>query len=124
MKNMIKVLVIEPEKNPAVREIEDSLESLQGIVGGYIECIYPFEDEVGIICNEEGKLNGLPLNRALRSASGEIYDIISGTFIVAGLAEEDFGSLSDDLLRKYAARFFVPEVFIKMDGKLVVLPLV
>lgn len=121
---MIKVLVIEPEKKPAVREIEDSLESLQGIVGGYIECIYPFDDPVGIICNDEGKLNGLPLNRALRDKRGNVYDVISGTFIVAGLTEDDFGSLSDDLLRKYAARFFVPEVFMKIDGKLAVLPLV
>lgn len=116
--NMIKVLVIEPKKKPVVREIEGGLRSLQGIVGGYIEAIYPFEDEVGIICNEEGKINGLPLNRGLYR-NGELYDILCGTFIIAGLGTEDFCSLSDDLLRKYAAMFMLPMEFAKVNGRIV-----
>ena len=61
----MKVLVVAPEKEPYVKEISSGLSSLQKEVGGFIEAVYPFEDPVAIICNEEGKLEGLPLNRAL-----------------------------------------------------------
>ena len=118
----MKVLIIEPKQMPIVREIEGGLDSLQSIVGGYIEAIYPFEDEVGIICNEEGKLIGLPLNRALYH-EGEIYEIIAGTFIIAGLSEDNFCSLSDDLIKKYMDLFFLPQGFAKVDGKIVAFPL-
>lgn len=63
--NKISVLLVEPEKYPKVIEIDDSLESMQAVVGGSIEEYMPFEDEIAIICNEEGKLIGLPLNRAV-----------------------------------------------------------
>lgn len=66
-KNMISVLLVEPNKYPKMIEIEDSLEAMQKIVGGDIEEYMPFEDEVAIICNDEGKMNGLPLNRAVYS---------------------------------------------------------
>ena len=59
------VVACYPGKTAQAIEIDGSLESMQQIVGGYIEAIYPFDDPVAIICNEEGKLNGLPLNRAL-----------------------------------------------------------
>lgn len=105
MDNTIKVLIVEPEKDPRVEEISHTLESLQHIVGGYIEAMYPFEDPVAIICNEEGKLLNLPWNRPLYDEYGRIYDIIAGTFIIAGLTEDDFGSLSNELIEKYAALF-------------------
>ena len=57
-----------------MKEIGEELEDLQHEVGGYIEAVYPFEDEVAIVCNEEGKLEGLDLNRSLRGDDGEIYD--------------------------------------------------
>ena len=50
------ILVIKPMQTPKVKEIESSLESMQKEVGGYIQAIYPFEDSVALICNEEGKL--------------------------------------------------------------------
>ena len=68
----MKVLVVEPEKEPYVKEISSGLSSLQKEVGGFIEAVYPFEDPVAIICNEEGKLEGLPLNRALRDEDGHV----------------------------------------------------
>ena len=63
----ISVVLVEPNKYPEVVEIEDTLEAMQKIVGGCIEQYMPFDDEVAIICNDEGKLNGLPLNRAIYS---------------------------------------------------------
>ena len=56
---------MEPNKYPKMIEIDDTLESMQEVVGGDIEEYMPFEDEVAIICNEEGKVNGLTPNRAV-----------------------------------------------------------
>ena len=61
----ISVLLIQPGKYPKTVEIEDSLEAMQELVGGDIEEYMPFDDEAAIICNEEGKISGLPLNRAI-----------------------------------------------------------
>lgn len=60
------------------------------MVGGCIEAVYPFDDPVAIVCNEEAKLEGLPLNRALRDEDGDIYDIVAGTFMVVGLTGRQF----------------------------------
>ena len=117
----MKVIIVEPNEKARIAEIDNRLETLQSIVGGYIECIYPFDDNVGIIANEEGMLIGLEPNRALRNDEGSIYDIIFGTFIVAGLTEDDFGSLTDEKIEKYLAEFFLPELIFKADGRLVVL---
>ena len=111
MDEKMKVLVVEPMKTPYIKEIDKGLDSLQKEVGGYIEAVYPFEDRVGIICNEEGKLLGLKLNRALRDDDGEIYDVISGTFLVVGLGDEDFTSLNDKQIEKFSEMFKSPEIF-------------
>ena len=79
-KEKISVIFVEPNKYPKMIEIEDTLEAMQEIVGGYIEEYMPFEDEVAIVCNEEGKVNGLPLNRAVYGKDKEILDIIAGKF--------------------------------------------
>lgn len=60
----IKVLVIRPNKYPKIIEIENTLEAMQRVVGGRIEPFY-LDDNAVIICNDEGKMNGLPLNRAV-----------------------------------------------------------
>lgn len=108
----LRVLVVEPEKTPYVKEIPHTLEALQQEVGGLIEVIYPFRDMVGLVCNEEGKLLGLPLNRCLFDENGQLYDIICGTFLVTGLGAEDLASLSPDLLEKYYRHFQAIEYFV------------
>lgn len=97
----MKVLKVKPFENPAVIEIDDELETLQNEVGGYIECVYPFEDDVAIICNEEGKITGLPFNRVLRSNDGTIVDVLCGDFLVVGLTEDGFDSLTDERIKTY-----------------------
>ena len=97
----MKVLMVEPGKSPYAAEIESGLKSLQAAVGGDIQAVYPYEDPVALICNEEGKLMGLPLNRALFDDDGHIYDIVSGNFLIVGLGEENFTDLSPDLMEKY-----------------------
>ena len=120
----ILVVVVEPGKEPRIEEIDSGLESLQGMVGGYIQAIYPYDDPVALICNEEGKLEGLPLNRALRDEDGDIYDIVSGAFLVVGLTEDNFGSLSGELAIKFSQEFKQPESFAKLGDKIVVIPMI
>jgi len=74
------------------------------------------------VCNEYGKLFGQPLNRALQDDSGRIYDIIAGTFIIIGLGIDDFESLTEEMLTKYAKLFHYPETFVKINGKLHAIP--
>lgn len=57
------------------------------------------------VCNEEGKNLCLPFNRPLLDEHGLPYDIICGTFFVAGLGAEDFASLTDEQVQKYKAIF-------------------
>ena len=118
----IRVLRVEPGKAPEVREIERGLESLQHEVDGYIECVYPFEDPVALVVNEEGKLDGLELNRALRDETGGVCDIIAGSFLVVGLTDEDFCSLDDEMIKKYSEMFASPEIFLHIGGRLHVFP--
>ena len=106
----IKVIVVEPERESYVAQISNTLEMLQQVVGGRIEVSYPYRDMAAIVCNEEGKLNGLELNRILRDEAGEPYDIIAGTFMVVGLTEDDFGTLTPKQLEIYQQRFQTPQL--------------
>ena len=114
----MKVVKVEPMREPYIKEIEPGLKSLQKEVDGYIQAIYPFEDEVAVVCNEEAKLIGIELNRALYY-EGEIYDIVAGPFLVVGLTEDDFGDLSDELAEKYVKLFKEPEIFVRVNGNIV-----
>ena len=67
----MRILVVEPTKDPYVKEIDGSLASMQAIVGGFIQAVEPFDDpNVLLVCNEEAKLLGLPENRFLRNRNG------------------------------------------------------
>ena len=107
----MKVLIVEPGIAPREAEIDGGLKAMQDIVGGLIEAVYPYDDTVALVCNEEGKLLGLPLNRKL-----EDYDIIAGTFFICGLGEGDFASLPPDLMEKYKEKFARPEMFMRLAG--------
>ena len=91
-------------------------------MGGDIAASYPFSDPVGLVCNDEGKLIGLELNRGLRDEDGNLYDIMAGTFLVVGLGEEDFTSLPPELAQKYMEHFKQPEQFINLNGQIIALP--
>ena len=111
----MNVLVIEPYKEPYEKEINGKLKTLQGFVGGLIQVLYPFEDEhIGLICNDEGKLLGLPLNRALRDENGDIYDIIAGTFLICSAPpdSENFAGLSEEQMQKYKSKFEHIEIYL------------
>lgn len=121
----MRVLVVEPEHRPEIREIDGSLKAMQEIVGGYIQPIYPFDDPVALVCNDEGKLMNLRANRGLRDRDGQMYDIICGTFFLCGApADSDhFTSLTPEQIERYEKQFHTPEMFWGMDGRIVCLPL-
>jgi hypothetical protein len=101
------VLCVEPGKAPEEKEIGADLKSLQAEVGGLIECVY-LNDDPGtiLVCNEEGKLNGMEMNRRLGD------DIICGPFfLVRDNGEGDFASLTDRQVAEYKERFAEAEQF-------------
>ena len=116
----MKVLLVKPGEIARQVELGGSLEDMQQAVGGYIESYMPFEDEVALVCNDEGKMNGLPLNRGIRDDNGEIIDVICGDFFIcyAPIGSEYFHSLPDDLMEKYEEQFRLPEEFFRSsDGR-------
>lgn len=118
----IDVLLVEPGQYPRMTSIGSDLHSLQKAVGGDIEAIYPYDDPVAIVCAEEGKINGDPLNRAIRDEDNDIVDIIAGTFFVCGLGEKDFASLPKELQDKYEEKFHQPESFLKLGSRIMAIP--
>ena len=108
----MNVLLVEPNLDPRTIEIDGSLASMQSLVGGLIQAVYPFKDPVALICNDEGKLIGLPQNRPLKHPeTGEIYDIVCGPFFLCSAPpdSENFESLPDDLIEKYSKVFALPK---------------
>ena len=121
----LSVLLVEPNKYPKMIEIDDTLEAMQAVVEGDIEEYMPFEDEVAIICNEEGKVQGLPPNRAIYDESSrEMQDIICGKFFIAyaPFDSEKFQSLPPDLAEKYREKFKYPERFMRAGNEIVAVP--
>ena len=113
----ITVLMVEPHRHPYLKTVEHTLENLQSLVGGYIEATYPWDDPVGLICDDEGLYNpNHEWNRYI-----DDYHFIRGSFFICGLGEEDFTDIPEDMAMKYAEMFWQPESFIRMGGQLVVI---
>jgi hypothetical protein len=123
----MRVLVVEPECRPEVKEIDDSLSAMQEIVGGYIQAVHldDLDDSVVLVCNEEGKFMNLSANRGLRDKNGQMYDIVCGTFFLCGVPPDSdhFTGLTPEQIERYRERFYTPEMFWGMDGHIVCLPL-
>ena len=121
--NKIRVLLCKEGELAEVVEMEDGLKAMQELVGGLIEEYMPFtgddprEDNIAIVCNEEGKMNRMPLNRAIIDEDGQMLDIIAGPFFIcyAPLESETFESLPPDLEEKYRRKFEQSERFFKTE---------
>jgi len=101
----MRAIVIEPGKKAEVREIKNTLVELQNIVDGWIETTYSLDDNVCVICNDEGKLIGLEPNVEI---NGAVY---VGTIVIAGLTNHgtDFGDLTEDQEKRYLEMFKNPK---------------
>ena len=118
----IEVLLVEPGRYARMAAIGADLKSMQKIVGGSIQAAAFFRDPVCIVCNEEGKLHDLLLNRAVRDDSGKMIDVIAGTFFVCGSDGEKFTSLPKELRQKYEDKFRKPETFLNLGRKCMAIP--
>lgn len=120
----IQVLIVKPYFRPYGATICPKLHSMQDIVGGYIQVVHDglLKDDAVIVCNEEGKLVGLPANRALRDSRSKVQDVICGTFMVVGTAGEDFKSLTPRQFADWKDRFLYCEQMIYFDDKIVAVP--
>lgn len=111
---MLRILIVEPRRPPIEATIDNNLESMQSVVGGLIQAVYPFSEPVALVCNEEGKYLGLSPNRALRDDHGNAYDIICGTFFICAAppGSNKFKSLSDKQIEHYKQHFQRAEHFL------------
>lgn len=109
----IRVVYCEPGKLAEIKEIGTELEDLQRAVGGLIETCYPFEEPVCIVCNDEGKINGMRPCRAVYGEDGRVNDIIFGPFFICDCSTENFASLSEEQLKRYEEKFRLPEYFFR-----------
>ena len=114
----MKVLIVEPGKHPRKADIEHTLESLQTLVDGYIEITYPWKDNVAMVCNDEGLIRQLPLNRLVAPGNP-----IFGTFFLCGFGEEDLTDLPDDMADKYMKKLYHLQMLIRTADGDCVLPL-
>ena len=118
-------LIVEPSQTPYTADLTSGLAEMQRIVGGLIDAVSPFAEPVALVCNDEGKLLGLPLNRALYDAkTGKPYDIVAGTFLLCGCppGEDSFTGLTEDQIARYTERFRTPEVFVRIGNDVITLP--
>ena len=118
-KETIRVVYCEPGRLARTIEIGTELVDLQHAVGGgLIEPYYPLEEEVCIVCNDEGKFNGMRPCRAVYGEDGKMMDIIFGPFFICDCSGEDFASLSDEQLERYANQFRYPENYLRINGEI------
>ena len=101
----MKIVLVEPGKEAREAEITGSLQGIQKLVDGTFQVMYPWEDPVALVCNDEGKILGMPLNRVLAD-----YDVIAGPFFICGIEGEKFVSLTDQQAKTYLKKFRQPEL--------------
>ncbi len=106
-KKEMQVLIVRPDKYAKRITIDGSLESMQQLVGGMIEVVYPWEERAAIVCNEEALLLDMKPNRFVP----EIQEPIFGSFFVCGLGEEDLIGLTDEQLERFDKKFHYPQLF-------------
>lgn len=118
MQEYINAVIVKPGERAYKTTIKNNLETLQLHVGGYIEVLYPFKEPVALICNEEGKINGAELNRAIVNEDGKVYDVIAGTFLIVGVDEDDFTSLTQKQADAFVEIYRHPQAFVRTKSGL------
>ena len=106
------VLVVEPGYAPYEKIIPHDVQAMQEIVGGLITAIYPYEEPVGIVANDEGILLGMDFNRSIEGGYGGLF----GTFFACGLTVDDFCSLPPDQMERFKKKFHKAEILLGVRG--------
>ena len=117
------VIHLQADKLAKVVEVEDDYKAMQKLVGGYMQTISLYDDGVLLVCNDEGKINGSPLNRAIYDETEkEMVEIIAGDCFICGVEGENFASLSPEMTVKYMEIFKYPEMFFRAGKEIKAVP--
>lgn len=118
---MIKILVIEPNKKPYVKEINNELKAFQSIVDGYIQTIALIKDSI-LVCNEEGKIRDLQPNRILKAShicnikdakDDKCVDSLCGTFFILRLDDEcELNTISEEQIKYWTEEFSKEDLYL------------
>ena len=108
------VLVVEPGYAPYEKTIPHELHAMQEIVGGLITAIYPYEEPVGIVANDEGLLLDMDFNRSVEGGYGGLV----GPFFVCGLTEDSFCSLPPDQMERFKKKFHKAEILVAVLNRI------
>ena len=106
-KEEMQVLIVRPGEYAKRATIDGTLESMQHLVGGMIEVVYPWEERAVIVCNDEALLLNMKPNRFV----AEIQEPIFGSFFVCGLGDGDLVGLTDEQLERFEKKFHYPQLF-------------
>ena len=106
-KKEMQVLIVRPGEYAKRATIDGTLESMQHLVGGMIEVVYPWEERAVIVCNDEALLLNMKPNRFV----AEIQEPIFGSFFVCGLGDGDLVGLTDEQLERFEKKFHYPQLF-------------
>ena len=106
------VLMVEPGYAPYEKTIPNTLEAKQELVGGLIAAIYPYEEMVAIVANDEGILLNMEFNRSVEGGYGGVF----GSFFVCGLTEDSFCSLPPDQIERIKEKFHKAEILLGFRG--------
>ena len=115
MKPLINAILVEPELPCRRIWVENDIHAIQGLVGGPVENVYRGSDPIVILCNGEGMMKDLPLNRVIASKQ-KIQAIICGPFVILGTNGSEFVNLSPRLMAKYIEKFLMPDIFRKNES--------
>lgn len=105
----VRSIKCEPHKEAVECALDSSLEGMQKAVGGLIEFVYPFDKEVAILCNDEGKLIPLDTSRPILDDDNVLIDLIAGTCYIVGLGNDgDLRDLTDAEMKFYLNYYRYP----------------
>ena len=99
----MRIIVVRYNEHPVLRNVPHNLTVFQQIVGGKIEVVEPFPDNVALVCDESGRNNGKPINRVIDDSMD-----ICGDFFLCGHDGEGLSDFPEDLIEWYMARFKLP----------------
>ena len=106
-KSLIKVLLVEPFNKPKIITIENNYQAISEIICGDVDEYMPFEDDVALICNADGKRLSLSASHIVTDTETGKTELIYGSFILVGTSEfdDEYHLLDDNLINKYMDLF-------------------
>lgn len=113
MNPLITAIYVSPNQAPAVVQVESSELGFQSLLHGPVEEIFPYFEEVMLLCGAKAKIQKLPPNRVLYDDNDEYIDIVAGDFYLVGapFTAQNYVSLTKEQIEKYLAKYQVPDNF-------------